>query len=287
MERLKNYIRLMRPKHCIKNVLIWLPLIFNGSLFNFNKLIAVIFGFFSFSFLASAVYIINDIKDAPKDRLHPTKKNRPIASGAVKIREGGCLICTCLTLSLLFNYFTSSVVLSLVCLIAYLFINISYSCGLKNVPILDIVILTAGFVIRLIYGGIITDILISGWLYLTIITASFYLGLGKRRNELRRTNIINKETRGVLKFYNYAFLDKNMYMCLGMAEVFYALWAIDRKQDLMLWTVPVIIVIGMKYSLGIEGESEGDPVEVILHDKTLWIISIIYAVIVLYAVYMS
>lgn len=197
------------------------------------------------------------------------------------------MICTCLTLSLLFNYFTSSVVLSLVCLIAYLFINISYSCGLKNVPILDIVILTAGFVIRLIYGGIITDILISGWLYLTIITASFYLGLGKRRNELRRTNIINKETRGVLKFYNYAFLDKNMYMCLGMAEVFYALWAIDRKQDLMLWTVPVIIVIGMKYSLGIEGESEGDPVEVILHDKTLWIISIIYAVIVLYAVYMS
>lgn len=283
MKKLKNYVRLMRLKHCIKNVLIWLPLVFSGSLFNIQKLGNAVLGFIAFTFMASAVYIVNDIQDAPKDRLHPVKKNRPIASGAVSVNEGKILFALCIALSLLLNYLTHSTTGTYVCLIVYLVVNIFYSNGLKNVPILDIVILTSGFLIRLIYGGLVTDIPISGWLYLTVITASFYMGLGKRRNEISKSS--DGSTRKVLRFYNYAFLDKNMYMCLGMAEVFYALWAMDRKIDVMLWTVPVVIVLGMKYSLDIEGDSDGDPVEVILHDKALWIIAVIYAAMVLAAIY--
>lgn len=286
MKKLRNYIKLMRLKHCIKNVLIWLPLVFSGSLFNIQKLENAILGFMAFTFMASAVYIINDIQDAPKDRLHPVKKNRPIASGAVSVSEGKLMFIFCVAISLLLNFIpppTHSGAGSYVCLLLYLVLNVFYSNGIKNIPILDIVILTSGFLIRLIYGGLVTDIPISGWLYLTVITVSFYMSLGKRRNEISKSQ--DGSTRKVLRFYSYAFLDKNMYMCLGMAEVFYALWAIDRKIDMMFWTVPLVIVLGMKYSLDIEGDSYGDPVEVIVHDKALWIIAAIYAVMVLIAIY--
>lgn len=285
MNKLRNYIRLLRPAHCIKNILIWLPLIFNGSLFTTDKCRSVIWGFLSFTLMASAVYIINDMNDAPKDRLHPSRKNRPIASGEVSVQEGIALMTVCLAASLLLNFLAGGRGAAWACLIIYLLANIAYSRGLKNIPILDIAILTSGFVIRLIYGGLLAEIPISGWLYLTVITASFYMGLGKRRNEMQKTG--DGSTRKVLRFYNYAFLDKNMYLCLGMAEVFYALWAMSRKSDMTLWTVPVLIIIGMKYSLDIEGESSGDPVEVIRHDKILWVITAVYAVMIFLDIYVK
>lgn len=199
--------------------------------------------------------------------------------------RGGCLAASCILVALLIDYFAAASPASFICLISYLIINIFYSNGLKNIPILDVVILTSGFVIRLIYGGVISRIEISGWLYLTLISASFYMGLGKRRNEMKMSGEGN-ETRTVMKYYNYAFLDKNMYMCLGMAEVFYALWAIDQKQDIMMWTIPMVIVMGMKYSLSVEGDSDGDPVELITHDKILWVLAVLYALMVLVAIYL-
>lgn len=280
---IKSYIKTARPKHCIKNILILLPIFFNGSLFKREKLFSVFLGFLAFSLIASAVYILNDIQDAPRDRLHPVKRNRPIASGAVSQREGSALLAACIALSCVLNFFASRDPGSYACLFIYFLLNVLYSNGLKNVPVLDIVILTSGFVLRLIYGGVISDVRISGWLYLTVIAASFYMGLGKRRNELDKSG--GSATRKVLQFYNHAFLDKNMYMCLGMAEVFYALWAIGKKMNLMIWTVPVVIILGMKYSLDIEGDSDGDPVEVIAHDKVLWILSLIYVAIVVIAIY--
>lgn len=282
--KLKNYIKLMRFKHCIKNILILLPLIFSGSFFVTEKLIPAVFAFVSFTFLASSVYALNDICDREKDRMHPRKKNRPIASGAVSVKEGIVIFAVSFMLSMLANYFTGGGILSYACLLVYFAMNVFYSGGIKNVPILDVVILAAGFMIRLIYGGIATDMEISGWLYLTIIMVSFYMGMGKRRNELDRKGE-NTSTRGVLKYYSYAFLYKNMYMCLGLAEVFYALWAMDTGVRFMLWTVPLIIVAGLKYSLDIEGEDDGDPVEVIAADKILWILILLYSAVVITLIY--
>ena len=109
---------------------------------------------------------------------------------------------------------------SFVLLISYLGLNVAYSMGLKNKPIIDIVILAAGFVIRIFYGGMITGVSISKWLYLVITSGSLYMGLGKRRNEMKKQT----DTRDVLKYYNVDFLDKNMYVCVALTIVFYALW---------------------------------------------------------------
>lgn len=137
--------------------------------------------------------------------------------------------------------------------------------GLKNLPIIDVTILAAGFVLRMFYGGIITDVIISKWLYLVVVTGSLYMGLGKRRNELRAQT----DTRDVLKLYNESFLDKNMYVCITLVNVFYALWSIEMPNTRMIWTVPFFMIILMYYSLIIEGDSDGDPVEVIIRDKKL------------------
>lgn len=273
---MKKYLKLMRIKHYVKNGLILLPLLFSGQMFNTHLLPTVLFGIVAFSFASSAVYIINDIKDAPNDRKHPTKCERPIASNEITTKSAWILVVVLLLASSLINYFVCGGFGNWIAwgiIFLYVVLNLGYSLGLKNVPIVDISILVTGFLLRILYGAAITGIEISSWLYLTVMAMSFYLGLGKRRNELARQS--DDLTRKVLQFYNNSFLDKNMYMCLALAIVFYSLWSVDpmtisRLGDgNLVWTVPMVILICMKYSLTVEGNSDGDPVEVMFADKIL------------------
>lgn len=284
---MKNYFRLLRPKHCIKNLIIFFPLIFGRELFNMHLFMNAVIGFFAFCFLAGSVYIINDIKDVEKDRKHPTKKNRPIAFGAVTVSSAKAEVIIALILAISCEaalIINGSSYYSALCLFVYFVLNILYSNGWKNIPILDIVILVSGFILRLIFGATITGIALSGWMYLTVLSVSFYLGLGKRRNEI----MINEKnsTRGVLKHYNYSFLDKNMYLCLALSIVFYSMWANDTNNKVILFgSVPLIIVMALCYSLDIEGDSDGDPVEVIFRDKRLIVLAIIFAILIIFSIY--
>lgn len=288
MKKLKNYLKLIRIKHYLKNLLVFAPLLFSGNLFESNNLINTILAFIAFSFIASVVYVINDIRDVEKDRLHPIKKNRPIASGAVSKTEGIVLAVILFIISVSINVFISTSPLSYVILLGYLFMNIAYSFGLKNIPIIDILILSIGFLLRVFYGAVILNINVSNWLYLTILAISFYLGLGKRRNEIDRS----KDSRKVLEQYNRAFLDKNMYMCLSLTIMFYSLWCVDPINtsrfsgiNYLLITVPLVILICMKYSLDIEGDSFGDPVDVVLSDKIMLALIAIYGILMLLILY--
>ena len=168
----------------------------------------------------------------------------------------------------------------------YFGLNIVYSLGLKNVPILDIAILASGFLIRVLFGGAITSVTVSSWLYLTIISMSFYLGLGKRRNELKKHK--GKQTRTVLKYYNKNFLDSNMYVFSAVSLVFYSLWAQSYQKQLVLWTIPIVMIIVMKYNLDIESsDSEGDPINVIMHDFAIFILGIVYSILIFFALYIG
>lgn len=167
-------------------------------------------------------------------------------------------------------------------LLLYLCLNVAYSMGLKNVPILDVSILVSGFLLRLICGAVAADIVVSNWLYLTVISLAFYLALGKRRNELKKTA---GNTRSVLKKYPESFLDKNMYLFLALAIVFYALWSVDPvtigfyglAAKGLVWTVPLLCLITLRYSFDVEGDSDGDPVEVVVHDIPLMLLCLVYA----------
>ena len=275
---MKDYIKLIRVKHYIKNLLVFLPMFFGGVIFDGTRVLGAFLGFICFCLTSSAIYIFNDYRDIEKDRKHPTKKERPLASGRIKPQNAlilmGVLIAVTVLLSIVIGDWRADAALAL-----YFALNIAYSMGLKKKPIVDIVILASGFVIRLFYGGFITDVVISQWLFLVVCTGSLYMGLGKRRNELMRQSA-GGETREVLKYYNKGFLDKNMYVCVALADVFYALWALEMNGGRMIWTVPMFIILLLYYSLVAEGDSDGDPVEVILHDKVLVGFIIIYAVVV-------
>ena len=264
---MKPYLKLMRVHHYVKNALIFAPLVFGGDFFRMEKLLSAVLAFVSFCFLSSAVYVVNDIRDVEKDRLHPTKCRRPIASGAVKVPAAWGLMAALLVLSGVCHVLSGGSLVSALLPVVYFVLNLAYSFGLKNKPIVDIAILTSGFLLRVLYGAAVCSIEVSGWLYLTVISVSFYFSLGKRRNELVRQG--DGQTRQVLKYYTKAFLDKNMYMFLGLANVFYALWAMENENKSVIWTVPLVLLICMRYSLDIEGDSDGDPVEVLVHDKVL------------------
>ena len=281
-----KYLKLMRIKHYIKNLLIFLPLIFSQNI-NSRNILLTILGFISFSFASSTIYIINDIKDKEKDQNHPTKKNRPIAAGTISVPNALILaiLLLILTIAILiylsaFNKFIS------IYIITYILINIMYSFGLKNIPLLDVFILALGSLIRVLYGGALINVEVSTWLFLTVLSISFYLGLGKRRNELMAQKNPENITRNVLKYYNKEFLDKNMYMCLSMTIIFYSLWCQDLNSKYIMWTIPLVLLICMKYSLNIETGTSGDPVEVLLKDKILLILIGLYGLLTITVLYL-
>lgn len=283
-EKIKNYLKLIRVTHYIKNCLIFLPLFFGGFYKDVNNIFICIIGFILFSLSASIVYVINDICDIEKDKKHEIKKHRPLASGAVSKKEAytiiGFLVIIILIIGLLMFKLGISV-LSFGLIALYVVINILYSKWLKNIPLVDIVILVSGFLIRVFYGAIVIDAEVSNWLYLTIMSAAFYMGFGKRRNEIIKSK---DNTRKVLKYYNKEFLDRNMYVCLTLTIVFYAMWTVDPnvvdilRYNWLIWTVPLIMLILFQYSLIVEKDSYGDPVDVILHSKPLLLLVLFYII---------
>ena len=265
---MKQYLKLIRPFHWVKNLLIFVPLFFGGQLFNGNKFFLSVLGFIAFSFIASSVYIINDIQDADKDRKHPKKRFRPIASGKISKQHACIFLVMLLVVSFLIMIYLTKVNhnswASFGFPIAYLIMNIAYSNGLKNIPLVDVVIIAIGFVIRLLYGGVLVNITISDSLLLTVISASMFLGFGKRRNELKK----GTSTRKVLRAYSMEFLDKIMYVFIGLTLMFYSLWSINGSVWL-IYTSPLAMIIVADYCLIIEsGSSDGDPAEVLKHSKS-------------------
>ncbi|MBE5936394.1 MAG: prenyltransferase [Lachnospiraceae bacterium] len=285
---MKKYISLLRVKHYVKNLLILTPLFFGEGIFDMKTLTNVVYALIIACLVSSTIYILNDINDIEKDRKHPVKCNRPLASGIISIRMAITILIVLYiaiillsTLALFKNIFSYD---ALLWLIAYIIINLLYSRGLKNVPVMDVVILASGFVIRLYYGSCVANVAVSSWLYLTVLGGAFYLGMGKRRNELQKQSV--GDTREVLRKYSYAFLDKNMHMCAVFTEVCYALWAVQNQHKTLMWTVPIVMIIFMKYSLDIEStESDGNPIDVVLEDKTLLLLLVLYALVVFLSIY--
>lgn len=320
MNRIKPYIKLMRIKHWVKNLLVLFPVIFSGMLFSRVDLLAdSALGMAAFCLASSSVYIFNDLWDADRDKLHPVKKDRPIASGAASKPASVALLFILLAAAAALNFAATGLAEGVaagpeegpavgpevgqavgpavarvagpaLCLALYLGLNAIYSISWKNIPILDVTILASGFFLRVFYGSLVTGITMSAWLYLTIIALSFYLGLGKRRGEYKEGQ--NGETREVLSKYTLDFLSTNMTVFFALGLVFYSLWATDaetisRTSEYVIWTIPLVFVICLRYSFLISKGSLGDPVEVVWKDKPLIGLIVCFAFSIIAVVYMG
>lgn len=289
-----DWVKLLRLKHWIKNLLVLFPILFAKEAFDLDLLLTAIAGFFAFCFASSAIYIINDIKDVEHDRLHPEKRKRPIASGAVDRRIAGAVSAILIVVSILITLLIAErMVAALACIASYITLNLLYSWHYKSVPVVDIAILAVGFVLRIFYGGAICDILISAWLFLTTLTLAVYLGLGKRLGELTTHGADSRES---LKSYSQDFLKSNLTIFMVCGLVFYSLWTISRSDSLeiganassslLILSVPLVMFILLRYNYVIDAKDrEADPVEVVTKDWLLLMLIAAWIAMMIVALY--
>lgn len=275
----------------MKNSFLFLPAFFAGDIFNIPDLMRIAAGALAFSFVASSIYIINDYNDREVDRIHPKKKNRPIASGAVK--PSAALV---LMVILALAGFTISFVIDewfFGVLMGYFVMNLLYSSGLKNVPILDLFIVALGFIFRTYSGGIIADIVVSSWLAIMIFLLALFLIIAKRRDDL----VIHSETGEMVRkssaSYNLEFINSCLTLVCAVIIVAYIMYTqssevIQRWNTHYLFATTIFVIAGiMRYLQIVFVEKDsGSPTSVLYRDKFIlitilcWIISfyiIIYA----------
>lgn len=277
---MKERLRLLRPAHCLKNLLVLLPLIFSGKLTQAASAVQGLCAFVCFCLLASAVYIFNDLCDRERDRLHPRKRTRPLAAGTVRTCEAIGLALLLLAALAALGLWRRLPAGAWLCLGAYLCVNLCYSLELKNVPILDVLLLSVGFELRVLFGAAVIGVPVSSWLYLTVAFFSLYMGFGKRRGDARSAR--------AAAVYTPVFLERAMQLCLTLALVFYSLWSAGAglAGSRMLWTVPPAVCICLKYASDLERGTEGDPVELLLHDRVLLWVCIGFSALVLALLYL-
>jgi 4-hydroxybenzoate polyprenyltransferase len=282
-----SIFRVVRPHHYIKNFLVFLPAIFSPQPFWGIFLYKLLPGFFVFSLLSSFVYIFNDINDISEDRNHVYKRERPIASGKISKKTAVMVGVIFLSCGFLINAFISQTHFATSFLLAlYFTLNIGYSSGLKRVPYIDVLILAVGFILRIAYGSLLTQTNVSLWLVLSIFFLSLYLGYGKRRNELLYQGV---SARKVLTRYRGPVLGKLMLLFLVLTFVFYFLWCtvpgIPASEYLFViyLTIPVVLFILVRFFGIMNGNARGDPVDILLKDKTIQIAALVYGGIMLLA----
>ncbi|MCL2717254.1 MAG: decaprenyl-phosphate phosphoribosyltransferase [Lachnospiraceae bacterium] len=282
--QIKVYLKLIRPKHWLKNILVFVPLLYAYNLTKPDLLLMTVQCFISFCLISSVVYIINDIVDAEKDRQHPVKKMRPVASGQIRIRNAviiAVILCIAGFYIALLGYHTKMVFLFTA---IYFLLMIAYSFFLKHYSLIDCFAIAAGFILRVYAGAAASESPVSEWLFLTIVTISLFMAFGKRRGEIMQISD-TKTTRTVLASYDISFINGILFICAGLSIVFYALWAMTNTQ-LMIYTVPLVIFIICKYLMIIHNnQAHGDPVTTLLSDRGLITAILIFGMLSLLLLY--
>jgi 4-hydroxybenzoate polyprenyltransferase len=289
---LKALIKTMRLRQWTKNGFIFFALIFDKQLLIPQAFWRTVAGFFLFCLLSSAVYLFNDIADVEADRNHPEKKFRPIASGKlpVNIALMAALLLTVISISL--GYVLSP--LFALVLASYLVINLLYSRWLKHVSILDVLIVSSGFVLRVAAGVILIYPVerFSPWLYMITVLFSLYIGLGKRRAEMNLLADGASAHRRVLEGYTIPLLDQYITIVSGMTIVAYSFYTFSApnlpENHSMMLTIPFVVYGIFRYLQLIQfGHAAGAPDEVALKDRPLQITVLLWGLTVIAIFYLS
>ena len=281
---MKAIIKLLRPHQYVKNLFIFAPILFAFSFTTVN-FINTLVAFVLFSLIASSVYILNDLMDIQEDKAHPKKKFRPIASGEVSTKTAKYLFITLSSLSLILAFLFSVKLFSV--LVAYFLLNISYSLKLKHISIVDIFIISTGFVLRLFAGSVATGIELSMWIIIMTFLLALFLSLAKRRDDVL-LSLEGKDTRKNIDGYNLEFVNATMVLMSGVVVVSYILYTISEGVTLRLHTeylylTSFFVILGIfRYmQLTFVENNSGSPSKIVVKDTfmkitiILWIFSFI------------
>jgi len=284
-------LKTMRPRHWTKNAFIFAALVFDGKLFVLPDFLRTLAGFGLFCLISSSVYIFNDLFDLEADRQHPLKRDRPLASGklAVPVAIAAGSILTLVTLAL--GYWLAWQ-FDLV-LLVYFAMILAYSKWLKHIPILDVLVLAAGFVLRVHAGTtLITVERFSPWMYVVMTLLALYLGFGKRRAELALLVDDAANHRKVLDGYTLPLLDQFITIVSGMTIVAYSLYTFFRPEApsgyVLMLTIPFVVYAIFRYLYLIQvKDAGGEPEEILLSDRPFQISIFLWGLAVLAVFYLS
>ena len=286
---MKEIIKLIRVNQWVKNFFIFAPAFFAGKLNHFSAFADVLLGFFGFCFMASAIYVINDYADIEKDRLHPEKCKRPLASGKIK-PPTAFVICAILFVSAVgIGLSISHWFLGI--LIFYFLMNLAYSFRLKQIAILDIVLVSMGFLLRVVAGGILADVEVSKWLFLMTFLLSMILALAKRRDEfivLQKKGSPRQSIRG----YNLNFIDISLGFLATVTFVCYIMYTISddvvqRFGSDYIYASSFFVLIGLMryFQLSFVYKLSGSPTKVFYTDKTIKLTIVAWVVFFVVVIY--
>jgi decaprenyl-phosphate phosphoribosyltransferase len=283
---MKYYLKLLRPKDWAKNLFLFIPSFFAGQFFSPSRLEETLTGFLAFCCVASSVYILNDYRDIAEDRIHPVKSARPLASGKVNQSIAILLSIGLLILGTGLAYIADPNFKFLFILGIYFFMNLAYCFGMKNIAILDILILATGFVLRVKGGSIVSRIDISEWLVIMTFLVALFLAIAKRRDDLQLKATTGTDMRKSMSGYNQDFLDTMLGLFSAIIIVAYINYTVSPLTIIRLGThrlyyTSLFVIAGIMRYLQITfvQKRSGSPTEILYKDFfiqvtiALWIIS--------------
>ncbi len=269
--RVSDYVQLIRPSHWVKNLFVFAPLVFSLNLLKVHEVLANVAAFFAFCIAASSVYVFNDIHDKKSDVNHPLKKKRPIASGRISEKEAWMFLCTLIAGAIFSSLYVS--LQTMVVITFYIVMNILYTLMLKEIVIIDVMVIAIGFILRIMAGSTATHVFLSNWMLLTTFSISLFIGFSKRRYEIVSLGDKARDHRKVLAKYEEKFVDEMITATVATTIVFYSLYTIDTQvvrkfgTSHLVFTVPFVVygLFRYLYVIHVKGKG-GDPVEIVLKD---------------------
>ena len=286
-------VALLRPKHWIKNVVVFAPLIFSKGLFSPSQFLTSSMAFVAFCLTASAVYILNDIADVESDRAHPEKRNRPLASGA--IGRGTALSIFALLLCAAAVLCAWMQAKFIIVIVAYFLLNVAYSFRLKEVILLDVFIIAGGFMLRVLGGAYAINVQVSSWIVLCSMFISLFLGFAKRRGEL--VNVQGAESgapRRVLLLYRVEFLDQMLTISAAGAVIAYALYTVAPRTvemfgtEKLIYTTIFVLYGVFRYLYLVHSGKQGEnPTNALTSDVPIVVSGVLWVLACVYLIYIG
>ena len=277
-------LRVFRIRQWLKNLMLFFPPFFDGTLFSYTNPLQLLIPFTAFCLISSVTYILNDILDRENDRHHPDKCYRPIASGQIPVSLALLFATTFLIGSMALAWNISGTFLEI--MMVYLAVSIAYSVKLKEVALLDIFCISAGFLLRLQAGCVSFNVTISSWLILSVFLLSIFLSAGKRLSEKKRLGDAAADHRMVLVAYQDGFLEGVMYMTGGTVLITYSMYVLTTRQSSMLfYSVPLCCFGLLRYIFRIRAGKSGDPTESLVRDPPMFIVGVLWVALVGWGIY--
>jgi len=275
------WLRAMRPRQWVKNVLVVAPVIPAGEQVGVDTLAGVAVAFALFCLVSSAVYLVNDAKDVEADRAHPRKRFRPIAAGELGVAPALVLAAVLGVVSLGAG-FAWQPMLGVV-LAVYAVIQLAYCFGLKHEPVLELACVASGFMLRMLAGGTAGDIPLSGWFLLTTAFGSLFMAAGKRYGEARRGELTGEPVRRVVQKYSTSYLRFVWTLAATVVVTTYALWAVEvlveqTGTNLVLVTLVPFLLAILRYAVDVDRGNAEEPEEIALHDRVLMALALLWCV---------